>query len=54
MMRHRVQSDLFNLTLPADNLWGESSGPDQAIMQGWWVMLEPIPPGQHTVHYTMG
>ena len=51
---YKVQSDLFNLTLPADNLWGEHAGPDQAITQGWWVMLKPLPPGQHTVHYTMG
>jgi hypothetical protein len=51
---HKVQTDLYNLTLPADNLWGEPAGPDHAISQGWWVMLKPLPPGQHTVHYTTG
>jgi hypothetical protein len=51
---YKVQSDLFNLTLPANNLWGEPAGPDQAITQGWWLMLKPLPPDQHTVHYTMG
>jgi hypothetical protein len=51
---YKVQTGLFNLTLPANNLWGEPAGPDQAITQGWWVMLKPLPPGQHTVHYTTG
>jgi hypothetical protein len=51
---HKVQSDLFNLTLPKDNVWGEPEGPDKAITQGWWIMLKPLPPGPHTVHYTTG
>jgi hypothetical protein len=51
---HKVTSDLFNLTLPKDNVWGEPEGPDKAITQGWWIMLKPLPPGQHTVHYTTG
>jgi hypothetical protein len=51
---HKVQSDLFNLTLPKDNVWGEPEGPDKAITQGWWIMLKPLPPGEHTLHYTTG
>jgi len=51
---NKVQSNLFKLSLPANNLWGEPTGPDQAITQGWWVMLKPLPPGQHTVHYITG
>lgn len=51
---HKVTSNLFNLTLPANNIWAEPTGPDQAITQGWWVMLKPLPPGPHTVHYTTG
>ena len=26
---HKVTSDLFNLTLPKDNVWGEPEGPDK-------------------------
>lgn len=51
---HKVTSDLFNLTLPEDNIWGEPPGPDKAITQGWWIMLKPLPPGEHTLHYTTG
>ena len=24
------------------------------ITQGWWIMLKPLPPGEHTLHYTTG
>lgn len=51
---HKVQSHLFNLTLPRDNPWGEPAGPDKAITQGWWLMLKPLPKGEHTVHYITG
>jgi hypothetical protein len=51
---HKVTSDLFNLTLPKDNVWGEPEGPDKAITQGWWLMLKPLSAGEHTVHYNTG
>lgn len=51
---YKVQSNLFDLTLPANNIWGEPTGPDKAIVQGWWVMLKPLPPGDHVLHYTAG
>ena len=47
---HKVTSDLYNLTLPKDNLWDEPEGPDKALTQGWWLMLKPLPTGEHTVH----
>jgi hypothetical protein len=51
---HKVTSDLFNFTLPKDNIWEEPEGPDSAIEQGWWIMLKPLSPGEHTLHYTTG
>ena len=47
---HRVQSQLFNLTFPADNVFGASGGPTQAVSEGFWVFLKPLPPGQHELH----
>ena len=32
----------------------EPPGPDKAIIQGWWIMLKPLPPGEHTLQYTTG
>jgi hypothetical protein len=53
---HKVTSNLFNVTLPKDNLWSdrEPPGPYKAIIQGWWIMLKPLPPGEHTLKYTTG
>jgi hypothetical protein len=50
----KVQSDLFNFTLPPKNLWGEPAGPDKGIGQGWYLFLKPLSPGVHIVHYTTG
>jgi hypothetical protein len=49
----RVQSSLFNVTLPAGSLFGGSPepGPDQAVSDGWFIMLEPLTPGRHTVEF---
>jgi hypothetical protein len=50
----KVQSDLFNFTLPPKNLSGEAAGPDKGIGQGWYLFLKPLSPGVHIVHYTTG
>jgi hypothetical protein len=50
----KVQTDLFNFTLPPKNLWDEPAGPDKGIGQGWFLFLKPLPPGVHIVHYTTG
>jgi hypothetical protein len=47
-----IYSKGFNLTVPSD-----TSIPDlvpgewRAGSHGWWVFLEPLPPGKHTVAY---
>ena len=50
----RVTSSLFNLTPSEDNIWGEPPRPDKAITQGWWIMLKPLCPREHTSHNTTG
>lgn len=52
--KYLVQTDLYNLTLPANNIWGEPAGGDTASTQGWWLMLKPLTPGTHVLHYTAG
>jgi hypothetical protein len=47
---YRVQSPLFNLTFPTDNIFGAHSGPTQAVSDGWFIILQPLAPGIHTVH----
>jgi hypothetical protein len=48
---YRVQSHLFNLTIPADNILGiEPIESTQAAADGYYFILEPLPTGRHTIH----
>ncbi len=63
---YRIQSDMFNTGAPAeaeDRLWSICSGPIRenscgvpvgtprgVVTDGYWVMLRPLPPGEHHVH----
>ena len=47
---HRVQSPVFNLTFPADNVFAAAVGPSKAVSEGFWVFLKPLPPGQYVLH----
>lgn len=52
---YRIQSPLFNFTLPANNtlnlLGGETS---TAISAGNWVFLKPLAIGKHTITFEGG
>ena len=51
--RYRVQSPVFNLTYPANNIYGVNSGiPTIAMSDGTWIMLKPLSPGEHDVRFT--
>jgi hypothetical protein len=42
----------FNITIPTDShIPGLVPGDWRAGSHGWWVFLEPLPPGNHTVSY---
>jgi hypothetical protein len=47
------ESPNFELVVPADTNKGLSTYPGtwQAGSQGWWVILKPLSPGQHTIEY---
>ena len=47
---YRVQSPLFNFTFPQDNSFGAPPGPTQAVSDGIFIILEPLSPGNHTIH----
>lgn len=45
-------SDQFNIFIPPTTPKGEQgSGNFPAGSQGWWVFLEPLPPGEHIISY---
>lgn len=47
---YRIQSPLFNLTLPEDNVFGLPATTTEAVSDGNWVFLKPLPAGNHTIH----
>jgi hypothetical protein len=47
---HRVQSQVFNFTFPVDNIYGVPAGPTKAVSEGFWVFIQPLPPGQYELH----
>jgi hypothetical protein len=57
LARYRAQGPAFEVTLPPDNLWqafgcGTAPGTYAPLVQdGYYVMLTPLPPGEHTIHF---
>ena len=52
LKQYRVQSPLFNMTVPKDNVMGIPPGTAQAVSDGFWVFLRPLPPGKHEIDFT--
>jgi hypothetical protein len=49
---YRAHSPTFYVTLPDGNLFGAPAGTyGPAAADGFWLMLAPLPPGTHTVHF---
>jgi hypothetical protein len=48
--KYRVQSQVFDLTLPEDNVFGLEHGPTKAVSDGYWVFLKPLPKGNYDIH----
>src|SRR5829696_3371975 len=48
----RVQSPLFNFTFPQNNFFGAPVGPTQGLSDGWFIMLKPLSPGNHTIEFS--
>ena len=51
--KFRAMSDFFNITLPEHNLWEEKEVPGtyKGITEGYFLLLNPLPPGNHTLYY---
>ena len=50
--KYRIQSPLFNFSLPANNMLNLTKGEtDTAISNGDWVFLKPLTIGKHTITF---
>jgi hypothetical protein len=50
LWNYRVLSPLFNVTLPKNNLLGVPEGPTEGVSDGYWLLLQPLPVGEHTIY----
>jgi hypothetical protein len=46
---YRIGHYWFNITIPQDNLYNEAPGTFRALVDGWFLFLEPLPAGKHDV-----
>jgi hypothetical protein len=49
--KYRFQSPLFDLTFPENNIAGLMPQTSKAVSDGFWVLLEPLSPGRHDIHF---
>jgi len=47
-----VKTGLLNIVLPTDNIFGIPAGSGHSVALGWVALLQPLPPGTHTIHIT--
>lgn len=45
-----MQSPIFNFTFQQDSIFGARLGPTQAVSDAWFIMLQPLTAGKHTLH----
>lgn len=54
LMDYRFQSRFFKFTGPDDpeeTIFAGQSGTHVAVADGFWILLAPLPAGQHTIHF---
>ena len=49
---HRVSSPQFTFTAPTPWLFGETGGTGTSVVDGYYVLVEPLPKGAHIVQYS--
>lgn len=49
--KFRFQSPSFFLTLPENNVLGLPAITTQSVSDGFWILLHPLHPGKHEVHF---
>ncbi|HET6641084.1 MAG TPA: hypothetical protein VFG77_05725 [Nitrososphaeraceae archaeon] len=49
--KYRVHSRAFNVSFAENNVFATKPGPTRAVSDGYWVLLEPLSPGKHDIHF---
>jgi hypothetical protein len=51
LSRYQVQTRVFDLVFPKNNVYSVQEGPTQAASNGVWVFLEPLSAGKHKIYF---
>jgi hypothetical protein len=51
LRRYRVQTHVFDLVFPKNNVYSVQEGPTRATSNGFWVFLEPLCVGEHKIYF---
>ena len=49
--KYRVHSKAFDVNFPNNPIFGQQPGTSRAVSDGYWAILEPLPPGKHDIHF---
>lgn len=52
LKNYRIQSPIFDITFPENNIYGVSAGPSKGVSDGYWVFLEPFSAGKHEIDFS--
>lgn len=53
LLKYRIQpTEPFQVIFPDNGIFGVAEGgPSQVVADGWYIITEPLAPGNHTVHF---
>ena len=53
LLKYRIQpTEPFQVIFPDNGIFGVAEGgPSQVVADGWYIITEPLTPGNHTVHF---
>ena len=46
---YRIQSEVFDLTFPENNVYGVKPGLTRSVCDGHWLFIKPLPMGKHHI-----
>lgn len=48
---YRVQSEVFKLRFPNDNVYDVAPGVTESVCDGYWLFLKPLDVGRHSIYF---
>jgi len=52
LLKYRTHTNVFDVAFPDNGIYGVmKGGPSKAVADGFYILTEPLPAGNHTVHF---